>query len=203
MTVVGPSAGPALTLRRELARKSIHIASASVPVAYAAGMPRSMLLALMAAAIVVALAIEMARARSDRARTAFLGTVGPLLREHEHARISGATWMALSYGLSVLMFDAPIAIAAMWAVAFGDASAAIVGRTIGRHRLTAAKSLEGSLACAVITVAGAMLVARLDVVASVIAGVAAAAAELPSRPFDDNMRIAAAVGLSVTLWMLM
>jgi phytol kinase len=92
----------------------------------------------------------------------------------------------------------------MWAVALGDASAAIVGRSIGRHKLTwmGAKSIEGSLACALITIAGALLVARLDVVLSCIAGVAAAAGELPHRPFDDNIRIAMAVGFTVTLSML-
>jgi hypothetical protein len=33
--------------------------------------------------------------------------------------------------------------------------------------------------------------------------VAAAAGEFPSRPLDDNIRIATAVGLALTTWMLM
>ena len=45
----GERRGSALALRHELARKSLHLTSAAIPLAYAAGAPRAALLALAAA----------------------------------------------------------------------------------------------------------------------------------------------------------
>jgi dolichol kinase len=144
--------------------------------------------------------VEFARSRSVHVRTVFDRATGLLLRAHEHHRWSGATWLLLSFLLVVLMFDAPIAIAAMWAVSVGDASGAIVGRTIGRHRIgRSLKSIEGSVACAVATAAGALLVADLSPILSVIAGIVAAAAEWPARPLDDNLRIGLVVAAGILL----
>ena len=65
-------------------------------------------------------------------------------------------------------------------------------------------SLEGSAACCVATAAGALWVAGLGPAVIVEAGVAAAAAERPGRPLDDNLRVAGAVALAVVAatWLL-
>ncbi len=189
-----------LTVRRELARKTLHMLWAAVPVAYSLGASRTILLGGLIAASVSAVVIETARARFVRVRAVFDRATSMLLREHEHHRWSGATWLLLSFLFIVLIFDAPIAIAAMWAVAVGDASAAVVGRTIGRHRIgRSLKSIEGSVACAFATAAGAFALAHLTPVTSIIAGIVAAAAEWPARPFDDNVRIGFAVGVGILL----
>jgi dolichol kinase len=194
------------TLRHELARKAIHLASAVVPVAYAAGAPRPAVLAGLAAAGAAALAVEVARRRSPRARAAFDGLVGSLLRAHERDRWSGATWMCAAYALAVLAFPRPAAVAAMLAVSVGDAAAAVVGRAAGARRARAAaagagadpaagaKTWEGSAACAAATALAALLVARLPAAAALACGVAAALAERPRWPIDDNVRVAAAAG---------
>ena len=189
-----------LTVRRELARKALHLLWAIVPIAWALGVPRTIVLAVLLAASVSAVIIETARARIERVRALFHRAASMLLREHEHHRWSGATWLLLSFLIVALLFETPVAIAAMWAVAVGDASAAIIGRTIGRHRIgQSLKSIEGSIACAVVTAAGAMLVAELAPAVSIIAGIIAALAEWPARPFDDNMRIGLAVGAGILL----
>jgi dolichol kinase len=190
----------ALTVRRELARKTLHLLWALVPVAYAFGAPRPLILGGLIVACACAMVVEIARARSERVRLVFDRATGLLLREHEHREWSGATWLLLSFLLVVLMFDPPIAIAAMWAVAVGDASAAIVGRTIGRYRIgQSRKTIEGSIACAIATTAGVLLLANLSPITSAVAGVVAAGAEWPARPLDDNMRIGIAVGAGILL----
>lgn len=200
-TVVGP-------LRVELARKAIHVASSAIPIAYALGLPRASLLTLLAALGVVAVAIEIARQRSVRARALFVGAVGALLREREHRAWSGASWLLAAYALSALLFPRDVAIAAMLAAGLGDASAAIVGRSVAvaRARRGAAatvlrgKTLAGSLACAIVTFAAALLVAALPPLAAVAAAVAASAAERWDRiPVDDNVRVALAAGAAALL----
>jgi len=195
------------TLRHELARKSIHVATVVVPLAYARlGAPRALVAAALGFLLLVALLVEVARARSARVGAAFARVVGAMLREHERgadgarARLSGATWMLLAFTLAVLLFPRDVAAAAMCAVSLGDAAAAVVGRAVGRVRLVHGKTLEGALACAAATAAGALLVARLAPAECLAAGVCAALAELPARPFDDNVRVALATGAGILLW---
>ena len=193
--------GAPLALRWELTRKALHISWAIVPIVYALGVPRPVVLVALAIACVIALAIEVGRTRSSSFGAVFTRHTGTLLRQHEHQRWSGATWLLISFLVSVLLFEPPIAIAAMWAVAVGDAAAAIVGRTIGRHRLgRSAKTIEGSIACALITFAGALGIAQMEPTSSVVAGVMAAFGEWPAGPLDDNMRIGLAVGGGILLW---
>jgi dolichol kinase len=206
------------TLRHELARKGIHLASSAVPVAYALGLARPVVLAALGAAGLVAVGIEITRRRSARARRAFDAAVGPLLRAHERDRWSGATWMCAAYALAVLAFPRRAAVAAMLAVSVGDAAAAVVGRAAGARRARAAaagagaagatrapagggadapagaKTWEGSAACAAATALAALLVARLPAAAALACGLAAALAERPRWPIDDNVRVAAAAG---------
>lgn len=194
-----PRDRPSLALRHELARKALHLTSATVPVSYALGADREVLLALLGVLVLVALLVEMTRRRVALVRRAFVRATEPLLRAHEHERLAGATWMLVAFALAVWLLPRSTAIAATWAVAVGDASAAIVGRSLGRVRIGGyGKSLEGTLACLVATALGAAFVAKLGPTAAIAAGVAAAAAELPGRPLDDNVRVAAAVALVVT-----
>lgn len=194
---------PGLPLRHELARKAIHLQSAAVPAAYALGVPRLVLLVFLLFLLVTALVVEIARRRSLRVRAGFDRVFTPLLRDHEHGGLSGATWLLAAFFLALLLLPREAAIAAMWAVSLGDASAALVGRWIGRRRLTrSSKTLEGSVACAAMSFVGAWLVAGLPVGVSAGAGVLAAAAEWPGRPLDDNLRIAAVVGGGILLWQL-
>lgn len=194
-----PSArrGP-LTVRQELARKALHLATAVVPVGYALGVARTPLLALLVPLVVAAFAVELARHRIAGVRDRFVSATGALLRPHEHERWVGATWMLLSYVLAVWLLPRPVAIAATWAVAVGDAAAAVVGKSLGRVRLgRGGKTLEGAVACFVTTGAGALFVARLNPLESLVAAAAATLAEWVELPLDDNFRVAAAVAASV------
>jgi dolichol kinase len=193
-------AGQPLAFRWELARKALHMAWVAVPVAYALGTPRSVVLLGLAIACTIAVIIEVVRSRSRTASAAFQRATGVLLRQHEHHKWSGATWLLLSFLLVVLLFDTRVAIAAMWAVAVGDATATIVGRTVGRHRIgRSPKTIEGSAACVLAAAVGAWMVADLDPGLSVVAGITAGIAEWPSAPLDDNLRIGLGVGGGILL----
>ena len=200
----GELAPTRLTLRHELARKAIHLQSVAIPAAYALGVPRVLLLAVLAVLLLAALIVEVARRRSSHVRSRFARAFAPLLREHEHAGIAGATWLLLAFLLAVLLLPRQAAIAATWAVSTGDAGAALVGRWLGTRRWTSSgKTLEGSAACMVLSFTGAWLVAGLPVATSVVAAGLAGAAEWPSRPLDDNLRIAGVVGGGILLWQLL
>ena len=189
---------PPLPLRRELARKAIHLLSATAPIVYAAGASRAAMLWTLGAAALAAVAIEVARRTHSAAQHTLDRTVGPLFRAHEHASVTGATWLAVSLLLAAAALPRDLAIATMWAVAVGDPAAALVGRTVGRLRLhPEGKSVEGAVACLATTFAGAALIAALPLALAAAAGAAAALAEWPRGPFDDNLRIAVSVGVTL------
>lgn len=199
MTSTSGSPG-VLTVRRELGRKAIHLLSSSIPIAYALGVSRPVLILVLALAVIVALGVEAYRTRSERGRRMFDARFGGLLRPHEFLGLSGATWLVVSFLLAVALFPPAIAIAAMLAVSLGDAAAAIAGRTAGGLRAVTGKTSLGSIACLVVTTLATLLVARLSLTQAILAGVLAAIAERPRRPMDDNLRITIVVGCGILLW---
>lgn len=186
-------------------RKALHLVFVAVPLGYAFGLQRALLVAALGAAALVAVAIELARAWHTPTRERFGRWVGTLLRAHEHTRWSGATWMVLSMlGLAALA-PRDVAIAAMWAISAGDAAAALVGRAFDREPAAAPKhaghkTIRGSVALFVVTLAGALLLAHLSPAESVVAAALATAAERPSGWVDDNVRIAVVVAVGILLW---
>lgn len=203
MTVPGGSARPAIAFRYELQRKAIHLSSAAIPVAYAWLFPRRVMLPLLVAACAVALAVEFGRRRIPAVASLFSRTVGPMLRSHETDSAVGATWMLLSFLLVVAVAPKPAAIAGMCAVSLGDGVAALVGRSIGRVRLsTTGKSLEGAIACFLVTMAAGIGIAALGTAAAALAALVATLAELPRGPGDDNARVALATTVAAWVGML-
>jgi dolichol kinase len=196
---------PRLSLRQEVARKALHLVFVVVPLSYAFGFPRRLLVLALGAASVAAVTIELARAWHSPTRERFARWVGVLLREHEHTRWSGATWLVLSMlGLAALA-PRQAAIAAMWAISAGDAAAALVGRAFDRESAAAPerrvhKTIRGSIACFLMSLVGALALARLSPVESVVAALLATAAERPRGWVDDNVRIAVVVSVGILLW---
>lgn len=190
--------GP-LSLGRELTRKGLHLLSTVIPVGYAAGVSQAVVAWVLVFSLAVALAVEIGRHQSARARTLFDTTVGGLLRAHERRGPSGATWLVLSLLVAAVVFPRDVAIAAMCAVALGDAAAAIIGRAVARgagHR----KSFAGSTACFMASAIAARAIAGFAWREALLVGVLATLAERPRRPLDDNLRIAIAVGCGILLW---
>jgi dolichol kinase len=187
-----------MTFARELTRKALHLVFAAVPVALAAGAPRDTVLAILGGMLAVAVVLEVARRRSAAVATTFTRMVGPLLREEESDRWTGATWLILVCLAAVWLLPRADAIAVTWAAAVGDASAALVGIPVGGRLVRLGpnagrgKSIEGSAACFLVTLAGAYALAGLSARVALLVAAAATAAEWPQSPVDDNVRVGAA-----------
>ena len=187
-----------MTFTRELTRKTLHLVFAGVPLALTAGAPRDIVLLTLGSMLAAAVVLEVSRGRSAAVATAFTRAVGPLLREEERDRWTGATWLILVCLIAVWMLPRPDAIAVTWAAAVGDASAALVGIPLGGRLVRLGpnagkgKSVEGSAACFLVTFAGAYGLAGLSPQLSLLVAAAATAAEWPRSPVDDNVRIGAA-----------
>ena len=190
-------------MKRELARKAIHVSSTAVPLLVWL-LPRPVAIALLVPVAVLALAIDLARHRIRPFRYHFLRRTRTMLRHHERHGLAGATWMALSYAAAVVLFPKPVAVAAMLFNGLGDAAAALVGKRWGRRRTAWGKSWEGfaaGLAVNALVAVGVWMLAgsAFPLGAGLLGALAAAAIEFAPLPLDDNVRVTLAGGAGIML----
>jgi dolichol kinase len=188
-------------MKRELARKAIHVASTAVPLLVWL-LPRPVAIALLVPVAVLALAIDVARHRIRPVRYHFLRHTRTMLRPHERRGLAGATWMAMAYAAAVVLFPRPVAVAAMLFNGLGDAAAALAGKRWGRHRTAWGKSWEGYAAGLAVDLAvgiGMWMLAPgvVSLPAAILGAIVAATVEFAPLPLDDNVRVTLAGGAGI------
>lgn len=194
-------------MKRELARKAIHVSSTAVPLLVWL-VPRPLAVAVLVPVAVLALAIDVARHRIRPFRYHFLRRTRTMLRPHERRGLAGATWMALAYAAALLLFPKPVAVAAMLFNGLGDAAAALVGKRWGRRRTRWGKSWEGFAAGLVVDLAvgiGMWMIApaAVPLAGALLGAFVAAAVEFAPLPLDDNVRVTLAGGAGIVLGALL
>ena len=181
-------------LQAEFARKGIHLLIAVVPGLASIDLSNTALL-LMAGTLFYTVAESMR----------FLGFSMPVispvtetvLRRREQGRFALApVTLGLGALLALLLFPAPVAAAAIYALAFGDSASSLVGKFLGRIRpaFLKGKSLEGSLTCITVSFLAGFFVFREWKTALAVGIVSLVIDALPLREFD-NIFLPLAVGL--------
>jgi dolichol kinase len=119
-------------------------------------------------------------------------------RKWDTGFVLGPVTLGLGALLTLLLYPAPIASIAIYALAFGDGLSSLVGKLFGHIRppFLFGKSLEGSLTCFIATSLAGFLVSR-SVLVSLVAAVFATVTEaLPLKDYD-NIAIPLVAGLAV------
>ncbi len=128
--------------------------------------------------------------------------LSPVLKEQKGFRLTGSTYFLIASLLVFLLFEKPVAVAALLFVAVGDPLAATVGERFGRKRLFG-KSLEGSMSYLLSSLAVGMMLVKIDLGLSpwlVLVGAASAALiELMPIPIDDNLVVPLFCAATMTL----
>lgn len=176
------------TVREEAIRKAIHVLVSLVAAGAVWWLPAPEAASLLAAATLVALTVEVGRRASGRFGELFQARLGPLLREREAGRLTGATTLAIGYTAAVVLLPGAPALAGILVVGVADAVAAVVGKRFGRLRYPGGKSMEGSLAF-LLVVTAILLPLLPGVYPVVVLGTAAVltAVEALTLPVDDNL----------------
>ena len=173
------------TLQTELFRKAIHVSVALVPTLAAISRPLTQ--ALLFVGIVLYVAAESARQAGTTVPGISRLTVLALrAREHDHF-VLGPVTLGVGALLALQLYPEPAATVAIYALAFGDSAASVVGTTFGRWKLplTGGKSVAGSLACAVAVFVFALPMTGNFGYAAIIAATAAVLEVAPTRDFDN------------------
>ena len=150
----------------------------------------------------IALAVEGLRLAIPGVNQFLVPRLRLLLKESEGRRLTGATYIAVSALVAFLVFDKPVAVAAMFFLALGDPVAAVVGMRVPGPRVFE-KSPFGSLAFFGAALAIVGVLAAGDVIpfgVAVVAGAAVAAlVELVPLGIDDNVTVPLISGAAMTL----
>ncbi|MDR2898388.1 MAG: phosphatidate cytidylyltransferase [Spirochaetaceae bacterium] len=185
-TTVGIFAGKYLNeIKKELFRKSIHVCAAFVPLFL--GLNRSLTLILLCVVLVLYLIAEIFRFKGIE--VPFVSAVTDMAsRQRDRGRfVLGPVTLAMGVLVTAFFFEHPAATIGIYALAFGDGIASLVGRAVGHLTIpfTGGKTLEGSIACFCAVFIAAFVVSRNPSVSLCIAGAAMVLEALPLKDFDN------------------
>jgi dolichol kinase len=186
------------TLKREIIRKVLHFLIALSPAMAAVNRPLTVLL-LMTGTLLYAC---MECFRLAGIRVPLISQLTSIAsRERDKGRfVLGPVTLGLGGLLALLFYPAPAAAIAIYALAFGDGFASLIGRLFGvtRPAFLPGKSVEGSLACFCAVFLSALHVSpdyRTALFAAIVATLVEA---LPLKDYD-NIALPVTVGFVVQL----
>jgi len=187
--------------RTEVVRKSIHFLIALTPGMAAINYPLTVL-ALMTGVLGYTLMEQLRLSGVEVPLVSALTSMASRPRDMGHF-VLGPVTLGIGALLALLLFPSPAACIGIYALAFGDGFAALIGKLFGRIRpaFLFGKSVEGSLACFTAVFISAWLVSRSFTVAFTAAFVATAVEALPLEDYD-NVALPLVVGAVAQLVMI-
>jgi dolichol kinase len=185
-------------LKSEIIRKSIHFLIAVTPSMAAINKPFTVIL-LMIGTLGYTI-MEYLRLSGVKVPViSSLTRMASRSREIDHF-VMGPVTLGLGALLALLLYPSPAAAIAIYALAFGDGFASLVGKYFGRLQpaFLYGKSIEGSLACFAAVLASAYAVSNNMYISFTVAFTAMVVEALPLEDYD-NIVLPVTVGLVVQL----
>lgn len=188
--------GKLIEIKGEFVRKSLHMLIAFVPALTLTfgAFATTLMLALGVLFYTIAEYYRLA-GRSIAVITAV--TVVAARSRDNGKFVVGPVTLGIGAMLALLLYPAEAAFLAVYALAFGDGLASLVGRAFGTIRVTANTSVEGSLACFVAVFTATMAVTN-DAAMSLVLGLVATLLEALPTDDLDNIILPVGVGLVAT-----
>lgn len=194
---------PQISLFYELIRKLTHLGALVIPGSYyLLGLRKPVMLWIMVPLAVLMVIIDIARLTNRGFWRNFAKPIlSPIIRPHEHhGDFTGATYILMSFCLTIALYSKPIALAAITFIIVGDALAALLGRKFGRIKFYKNKTIAGSLGCFLGTLTVAILAPGLAFPVALLGAVVAVIFEAFSFGIDDNVTVPILSGLAMTLF---
>jgi dolichol kinase len=181
----------------ELVRKSLHLLIAIVPVLASANLPAT--LTLLAFGTLFYAFAESSRRYGNPIIVVSDLTVIASRDKDKPGFVLGPVTLGLGAMIALLLYPDPAASIAIYALAFGDGLAALVGKVVGGPKIPflQGKTFSGSLSCFAAVFVMAYHISRRPVESLVIGTVAMVLEGIPTGNFD-NIIIPFGVGIVAT-----
>lgn len=178
-----------LSIGREIQRKTIHLTTSFLPIAYYyLSVSREQILFICVFITIGFLIADLLRMFSKAIEKYFKKIFSKLLREPEiKNQLTGATYLFIGLTLSVILFPRHIAVPAMLFLTLADPFAAIIGKIYDLKKIFN-KSLGGFIAFFTMATIVVLLFTNLRVYGILIAFLAAIVEILPLK-INDNLTV--------------
>jgi len=188
-------------LKSEIIRKSIHMVIAVSPLM--AGINKAATVVLLFIGILGYSCMEYLRLSGIKIPV--ISSITSIAsRPHDNGRfVMGPVTLGLGALIALLLYPSDAAMIAIYALAFGDSIACLVGKVFGRLRpfFLFGKSIEGSIACFLVVFIITYAVSGSMYIALIAAFTAMAVEAFPLGDYD-NLAIPLSVGLAVQIALL-
>jgi len=189
-------------LKTEVVRKALHFLIALAPSMAAVNRPLTVLILMVG---ILAYTFMESMRLSGVKIPVFYTLTKMASRPRDTGRfVMGPVTLGLGALLSLLMYPSPAASIAIYALAFGDGFASLVGKFFGKQRpaFLYGKSVEGCLACFTATLVSAHAVSGNIRIALAAAFTAMIVEAMPLEDYD-NLVLPVTVGMAVQLVFLL
>ncbi len=202
-----------MSLKAELKRKTLHLSGLLIPLSYYY-LGKELTLIFIAIALIAFFIIEPFRTSRKLGKDIVEGIrpfiapeiynflnesiekidkkIREIAREEENICIGAHVYFAIASLIVIILFPMYIAIAAISVATLGDAVAALIGKSLGKHRFKNGKSIEGSLSFFVVALILLLWILTLGysypyvIYASIIGAVIGTIVEFYDFPPNDN-----------------
>jgi len=198
-----------VSLKLELKRKALHMTGLSVPLIYLT-LGKSVTITFVLTFLVIFLILEpfrLVEGLRDKVKQK-LGIpkevaeriereLDGIAREHEKKGLGAHIYFTIAALIVVCLFPREVAIGSIAVATLGDAMAAIIGKSYGRHRFKNGKSVEGSLAY---FITGLLILTPLvGLKMAILGSLVGMIVEFHGLPPDDNFSNQLAIAIALYL----
>ena len=183
----------------EINRKLIHTSSAIIPLVYWFVVPQNIMIYGLVVVNLVFFLVEYLRLIDSPAGRFLSWFFKPAIREREASRVTGAAFVFLGNLVTITLFPKGIAVPALLILSISDSFAALIGIPLGKHRI-GTKSLEGSLAFFLVSIAVLAFFPSISWIAKILGAALGTLVEAFLGMVDDN--IAIPVSVAAILWLI-
>ena len=174
-----------ISIRKELFRKAIHIATAFVP--FFLSIARVPVLVCLLCVLIFYCIAEFMRYKGKRVFVVSSITEIAARKRDSNKFVLGPVTLATGVLLTAVFFDHDSASIGICALAFGDGLASLVGKILGKHEIFSftGKTVEGSIACFLAIFSSTFFVTSDALVSLMIAFIGTIIEVLPLKDFDN------------------
>ena len=185
-----------IPLTQEIIRKSLHLSNLIIPL-FLYTYDRHLTLSILLPLTIIFLIIDILRIKNAYIKKLYNTFFKSITRDSENNSLTGASYVFISSSLVILLFSKSLAIASLMIMSISDTLAAIIGRLYGSIHING-KTLEGSIAFFLSSVAIVSIFPKLNLLTAIISVIIATITELYSA-VDDNLSVPISFSLSYIL----